>query len=662
MRSLIVSKNKGEHEDGNESIVDGMRPEADIEAGAVLEVGKQRGQEEVLRGPSGRGAQHVDSIASGKVDIWPGLHRSPPVIPVHLTPVYPTRHVSMAATSQPIAFSVADNSSDIYMTSGSYRSRNGSISASYYMGSPTSWRAGSFGSRFYPGCSPGQLLGPLDPSEFKCAKMSSSLESDSGLMSVLGAPEREDEFCKNYSCCGLQIDDLHGLLQHVEEIHGSATDVFGNPQPIVSVCPTPIRTQSSYFPDTPLQTSSHGSFDPDDMDLDDEDQSSTPSSSNGPTPPDTPISTPLLSHPINSFNHYVSSKLSDAHIPVSPFAFPSSRSTPPIGSITPEAFNGYAGYTDYSSSMPGTVPSPRASEEPSQPASPVSDPGSPYGCLPPSLVFSATTTPANTPAHSRVPSPSSATRASVPATVGVQASTSSDSAAGPSVVAKASGSSSSAQSSARASTTLSRPSSSLLLSKPFRCPKLNCNKSYKQANGLKYHLTHGSCNFAPPKDLEQVQALLASKRSQREAAGEQNAQITEGEMREVEREAERRLRPFACGISDCQRRYKNMNGLRYHYQHSGDHGSIGLSLLSSGQHECLQHAHSKSAASSRHSTPLASGASTPVGGASTPTYAQQYQQQMLFQSAQQQQYMRTMQVQMQAAYPSPAPSPDGSSA
>jgi transcription factor SFP1 len=85
-------------------------------------------------------------------------------------------------------------------------------------------------------------------------------------------------------------------------------------------------------------------------------------------------------------------------------------------------------------------------------------------------------------------------------------------------------------------------------------------------------------------------------------------QITEGELREVEREAERRLRPFACGVGDCQRRYKNMNGLRYHYQHSGDHGAIGLQLLASGQHECLQH--SKSAAATRQSTPAQGGAST----------------------------------------------------
>ena len=38
-------------------------------------------------------------------------------------------------------------------------------------------------------------------------------------------------------------------------------------------------------------------------------------------------------------------------------------------------------------------------------------------------------------------------------------------------------------------------------------------------------------------------------------------------------------------------------GTGYHYQHSGDHGAIGLALLASGQHECLQHN------KSRHATP-----------------------------------------------------------
>ncbi|KAJ3811858.1 hypothetical protein F5876DRAFT_75428 [Lentinula aff. lateritia] len=309
--------------------------------------------------------------------------------------------------------------------------------------------------------------------------------------------------------------------------------------------------------------------------------------------------------------------------------------------------------------------------------------------------------------------------------------------------------------------------SGLLQSKPFKCPKPNCNKSYKQANGLKYHITHGSCNFAPPKDMEHVQAILERKRKQQQqqqqttqddsanvnpspsasssgantprsgmatpvtpstlsspftlalsvntgvvSAGGSNPSsalsspvapssgshftgannfiptpsslstalssalslsspttVTSGyaegtyqdgeetslnrpnsygqavsqnrmpnanasssslinaltpisasatsnntsaadsltslrstlsslppsELLAIEAEAERQLKPYACGVGDCPRRYKNMNGLRYHYMHSGDHGTIGLQWLASGKHECLAQRGDKSA-------------------------------------------------------------------
>ena len=79
-------------------------------------------------------------------------------------------------------------------------------------------------------------------------------------------------------------------------------------------------------------------------------------------------------------------------------------------------------------------------------------------------------------------------------------------------------------------------------------------------------MTHGSCNFAPPKDLEHLQELLASKRSEKAKAQGEGAEgevmLSDAELREVEKEAERRLRPYACGVGECQRRYKNMNGLR----------------------------------------------------------------------------------------------------
>jgi transcription factor SFP1 len=142
--------------------------------------------------------------------------------------------------------------------------------------------------------------------------------------------------------------------------------------------------------------------------------------------------------------------------------------------------------------------------------------------------------------------------------------------------------------------------------------------------GLKYHITHGSCNFAPPKDLEHVQAILERKRRDKAAAegvtlddDSTNASpsgsglnspvgsafelgISDAELRDIEREAEKKLKPFACTIGDCTRRYKNMNGLRYHYQHTGEHGAIGLGLLASGQHECLKN--NSSSLSSRESS------------------------------------------------------------
>jgi transcription factor SFP1 len=437
---------------------------------------------------------------------------------------------------------------------------------------------------------------------------------------------------RNFTCCGIHLTDLHAVVEHFEVVHV----VVADQQALAGQYQDPLGGNQSYYPDNnQVQSTYQHAFDPDDMELE-MDNNSQPSSG-GSTPPDTPINTPLSSYPDDGFNRtpsYPGSNCASPYVgspPVSAFdtvvlpsqhirAFPHSRGGRPALANVSDVFNGYSGYSDYSSCMPGTVPSPPAYDELSQtqPNS-ASEPGSPSGCVPPALLYSSgDNTPISTPSSSRIPSPTSSSS---------YFTTAPGSSTNPASSSAGKGDPSSAT--PRASTTLSRPASSLLLSKPFRCPKPNCNKSYKQANGLKYHMTHGSCNFAPPKDLEQVQALLASKRSQRQAA-EANGEevdsfgvISEGEMREVEREAERRLRPFACGVADCQRRYKNMNGLRYHYQHSGDHGAIGLALLASGQHECLQNAHGKSAHSSRHSTP---GRNTVT---SAPSQAQQQQQHQL---------------------------------
>jgi len=63
------------------------------------------------------------------------------------------------------------------------------------------------------------------------------------------------------------------------------------------------------------------------------------------------------------------------------------------------------------------------------------------------------------------------------------------------------------------------------------------------------------------------------------ASGLQGMNNDSGTLPKVElsgAERERELRPFACGLGECRGRYKNINGLRYHYQHSGDHGACAV--------------------------------------------------------------------------------------
>jgi len=368
----------------------------------------------------------------------------------------------------------------------------------------------------------------LCPTEFKCARMSSSIESDRGsLMNALNIVGREEEMCRDYTCCGLHLNDLHALVEHFEECHVVVWDPHsGNYNP--SVLPS---QQHSYVPPS---STCQGPFDPDDMELE-FDQSSAPSSS-GSSPPDTPVHTPLSTYPSVSAFDTTTVLPSRSGLSVNPFPSASHRNKRAVEQT--EVFTAYARAKEYAVAL-------ATSEE--QEGFVV---GGRSGCVTPALLLSSGgNTPVHSPDGSRVnsPSPNSPTYASP--SISSSSSTSIPAAPSP-----------------KSQNTFSRPTNSLLVTKPFKCPKPNCNKSYKQANGLKYHMTHGSCNFTPCKEGEVVKEGMS-----------------DSEVREVEK----RLRPYACGVGDCARRYKNMNGLRYHYQHSGEHGAMGLTLLASGQHECL---------------------------------------------------------------------------
>ncbi|KAJ3125998.1 Transcriptional regulator of ribosomal biogenesis proteins [Physocladia obscura] len=75
--------------------------------------------------------------------------------------------------------------------------------------------------------------------------------------------------------------------------------------------------------------------------------------------------------------------------------------------------------------------------------------------------------------------------------------------------------------------------------KRFFCPV--CKKEYKNANGLKYHLNH---SHIEPNELPSGYYFGKKKK-----------------------EAEDMSKPFVCTVNQCGKRYKNLNGLKYHIEH-----------------------------------------------------------------------------------------------
>ena len=484
--------------------------------------------------------------------------------------------------------------------------------------------------------------------------------------------------CRNYTCCNLQLNDLHALLEHFEEVHIVVLDPTSTqPQAHLQVPfnPTVHNTKKPYLDDSDEMELDIdlGTTRPQSLSFQSSRQSSVHSS---PSPPDTPISTPLSNysspHPLIPslpsnvhFHHHLSHSphISQPPSPTSydpqqnsPISIPNSlnlnfnhafpRATQSTNLQNPEeAFNPYARFaSDYSSSMPGALFNGATVDEASalngatawhlHPQQQQQQQQLQDGCVPPALLFSSSTQKHQGQTKNNLIKALSTTslhRHHHPQHHQNSSSTSSSTSQPTSP--------SSATSNSHPHS-LSRPGS-LLLCKPFRCPKPNCNKSYKQANGLKYHMTHGSCNFAPPKDLEHVKDLLERKRREREGMNgetengtgltrsaslgsapamvqhqqtattpstpttsgsplshstspstspppspqpspplqssiKQNnrlspsailtysdlSNISEHDLREVEREAERRLRPYACGIGECQRRLVEFDYLK----------------------------------------------------------------------------------------------------
>ncbi|KAI9883424.1 MAG: hypothetical protein M1823_004820 [Watsoniomyces obsoletus] len=86
--------------------------------------------------------------------------------------------------------------------------------------------------------------------------------------------------------------------------------------------------------------------------------------------------------------------------------------------------------------------------------------------------------------------------------------------------------------------------------KPFKCPVVGCEKAYKNQNGLKYHKTHGHSNHQLVENTDGTYSIMNPETSTPYPS-------TLGMEKE---------KPYGC--DRCGKRYKNLNGLKYHKGHS----------------------------------------------------------------------------------------------
>ncbi|KAF2716268.1 hypothetical protein K431DRAFT_235729 [Polychaeton citri CBS 116435] len=86
--------------------------------------------------------------------------------------------------------------------------------------------------------------------------------------------------------------------------------------------------------------------------------------------------------------------------------------------------------------------------------------------------------------------------------------------------------------------------------KPFKCPVIGCEKAYKNQNGLKYHKQHGHQNQTLKENADGTFSIVNPVTN-----------VPYPGTLGMEKE-----KPYRCEV--CGKRYKNLNGLKYHRQHS----------------------------------------------------------------------------------------------
>lgn len=375
--------------------------------------------------------------------------------------------------------------------------------------------------------------------DFKMGSVSTSYESR--LLQALSTSHQTvnpDDGCSNYTCCGLPLTDLHALLDHFEESHVYVLDhqTMASPQQLEAAAaaggvaiPVPTGPSGAGYEDMQMNNM--------EMDEADIDGANTDS--------------PLLGS--GGSSSATSSQNSSPHMGSQAALTAAATAATSTGTANGSIYPYYADLRNLMANAAATGVPTAATTTAGNGATgimetaPVPAPPSNLSvqlaqlqqsqCIPPSLLFS----PAGSPGSSRRQSMTTATEGES-TTTSTTAATKADAKAAESTAKKPTAASSAAAAKPKdleeedeedeelyeASEEVKAEVAALLadvkldgdlrvvsgpgivhpgpppptqattsFSKPFKCPTPNCNKSYKQANGLKYHMTHGQCCFLP---------------------------------------------------------------------------------------------------------------------------------------------------------------------
>ncbi|PWN31823.1 uncharacterized protein FA14DRAFT_192877 [Meira miltonrushii] len=417
-----------------------------------------------------------------------------------------------------------------------------------------------------------------DIMDYSIARFSSSVASTDSDMTALPSTSLprtkiDNTFCSNFKCCGQALENLHDLLQHYEEAHVKFEDDDVPAMITDDEAHSPSSSATASQPPSPKSTNAIASSS----------SSSTSESALDTNEHLSAFDTTIMRSPFKgkkrSFGQFANgasngqvhqslrralidnglgrsnSRASSVYSANSPFSTPggSIPGTPTADNDMEAAFFGGGSGSPAFSSL-----SLRNNNEDHDLPS----------CAPPNLFFPAAGSSSISQLNGVVPP------------------------------AKREKTASMANSSAALENSLANPGA--LGDRPYKCTSPGCDKAYKQMNGLKYHRLHGQCNqnnLPPQQQLSAVvndnaNAVAASANSIKIDSAPPTPTSENGDESPTssspDSKSSMELGPgalakgekmYICQVGACGKRYKNLNGLRYHYLHSGSHGLLGLQLL-----------------------------------------------------------------------------------